>query len=43
MNRSHNDGYFEPEKEVITINELNRKGEYWEGIGYEIMEGRVIR
>ncbi len=35
-------GYHEPETLTTTIHECQGKGEYWEGIGYEIEEGRVV-
>lgn len=36
-------GYFEAEKYTVTLKELMRGGEYWEGINYHIEEGRVVR
>lgn len=36
-------GYFEPEKNVTCLLEVLEKGEYWEGIGYDIVEGEVFR
>ena len=35
-------GYWNPEEEVCSIKNFNT-GEYWEGVNYEIKEGRVIR
>lgn len=36
----HQVGYFEPEKYTVGVHDF--KGEYWEGINYEIQEGRII-
>lgn len=35
-------GYFDPENNQVTIQELQRSGDYWEGINYDITEGYVI-
>lgn len=36
-------GYFEPEKHRVSIHNFNNLGQYWEGINYEITEGRVLQ
>lgn len=36
-------GYFEPENYSATVHDFNNSGEYWEGINYEITEGRVLQ
>jgi len=36
-------GYFEPEVYKVNISDFNNASEYWEGINYEIREGRVVR
>lgn len=38
----HQAGYFEPEKLTITIWEALGQGERWDGIDYDIREGRII-
>ena len=38
----HQIGYFDPENTMVTIADFNGPGDYWEGIGYEIVEGNVI-
>ena len=38
----HQIGYFEAEKYQVTINDFNSKDDYWEGINYDIEEGRII-
>ena len=38
----HNAGYFEPEI-TVTIKELLQAGVYWEGIDFQISEGRIIK
>ena len=40
---SHNDGYYMADTETETVQSLLAKGEMWEGIGYEIKEGRIIQ
>lgn len=38
----HIDGYWRPEEETVTIQELQRSGEtYWGGIDFDIVEGRT--
>lgn len=37
-----NIGYFDEENDRCTVNDFNGKGEYWEGIGYSVEEGRVV-
>jgi len=39
----HQIGYFEAEKYTVSIDDITPKGEYWEGINYEISEGNVIQ
>lgn len=39
----HQIGYFEEEKCKVTVHDFSSKGEYWQGIGYDVEEGRVIR
>lgn len=36
-------GYFEPEKHMVIVKDFTSSSEMWEGIDYEIQEGRVIR
>lgn len=36
-------GYFEQEKNMVTIHDLLEKGEYWEGIGFDITDGEVFQ
>lgn len=36
----HQIGYFGTE--TVSVKEFDGKGEYWEGIGYDIQEGRVV-
>lgn len=36
-------GYFEPDQHVITVRECAGKGENWEGINFDIVEGRVVQ
>ena len=38
----HQIGYFEPEKHFVHVAEYNEPGQMWEGIGFEVTEGRVI-
>ena len=38
-----NIGYHLPDEITTTFRELVKKPEYWESIGYEIVEGRIIR
>ena len=38
----HQIGYFEQENNKVTISDLLAKGEYWEGIGYDIVDGEVF-
>lgn len=39
----HQIGYFEPGKHMVTVKSFQRKGEpYWQGINYDIIEGRII-
>ena len=41
--RSHKEEYFEPEANQVTIHEVNVPGEpMWEGISFEIREGRIV-
>jgi hypothetical protein len=40
--KGHQVGYLEPEKHTVSIRDFDAKGEYWEGIGYDIVEGRVV-
>lgn len=35
-------GYWDPENNMVTVKDFDMPGEYWEGIGYTIEEGRVI-
>lgn len=32
----HQIGYWKPEENMVTVNDFNGSGEYWEGIGYSI-------
>lgn len=43
--RSHNEGYFMPDEHQVVISDFDPKnGEgFWEGVGYEIVEGEVIK
>ena len=38
----HQIGYFNPEDDKVSIRSFVSKEEYWEGINYTILEGRVI-
>lgn len=38
---SHQDGYFEPERYEVGVHDF-MDGEYWEGIGFNIEQGRVV-
>ncbi len=38
----HQIGYLEPEELTVTINDVMRGEEYWEGINYTIEAGRVV-
>ena len=38
--RSHNGGYWGTE--MVTIDQFNKGGDFWEPIGYTIQEGRVV-
>lgn len=38
----HQIGYFEEEKYQVTVHDFNTTAEYWEGVGYDIVDGRVI-
>lgn len=40
---SHQDGYFESERYTVGVNDFMKGDEYWEGIGYNIEQGRVVR
>lgn len=35
-------GYYLPDEYQVSVRELLNAGDYWEGIDYEIVEGRVI-
>lgn len=39
----HQIGYLEPDIHTVTINDFLAPGQKWEGIGYEIVEGRVVK
>lgn len=40
----HQIGYFEPEEYMVSVHDFTGEGEpYWQGIGYDIVEGRVVR
>ena len=40
----HQIGYFEPGQHMVTVKSFIRSDEpYWEGIGYEIVEGRIVQ
>lgn len=39
----HQIGYFEPERETISVSDCNSKDEYWQGVGFEIEEGDIIK
>ena len=39
---SHQAGYFEAEEHTVGVNDY-MEGEYWEGIGYDIQQGRVVK
>jgi predicted transcriptional regulator len=36
-------GYHEPDTNLCTVTDFNSDGEYWEGVNYEIREGRIIK
>lgn len=38
----HQVGYFNPETLTCRISDFNADGDYWQGISYDIEEGRVI-
>ena len=37
------ESYYEPEKFQVSISSFNKEDEYWEGVGYDISEGKVIK
>lgn len=39
----HQIGYHEGDKEICTVYDFNNKGEYWQGINYDVIEGRIIK
>lgn len=40
----HLAGYYLPDEYVVTVHDFTGKGEpFWEGIGYDVEEGRVIK
>jgi len=38
-----NIGYFDAENDVCTVQDFQGNGGYWEGVGYSISEGRIVR
>lgn len=36
-------GYFEEEKNVVAIEDFNSESDYWEGINYDIIDGKVVQ
>jgi len=40
--RSHKEEYFRPEEFMVDIYELSEADEMWEGINFDIVEGRVV-
>ena len=38
----HQIGYFEAEKHLVTVKDFTSDTDYWEGINYDVSEGRVI-
>lgn len=39
----HQIGYAEPEKFKVSVKDFDSQIDFWEGINYEIVEGRVVR
>lgn len=38
----HTVGYHEPERYTVTLAQVQRSGDYWEGVGFDVVEGRVV-
>lgn len=38
----HNLGYYEPETLTVTVHELRKADELWQGINFDIVEGRIV-